>query len=198
MIVTSTSIPGQQTQTSIGYGSTVQRAPSQQAAISQGGTQSVLDQQQVLNQQQILTQQRVAQANGQLQSNQQVFQAPIVQQQIPQQTIIPNTNGVVLNGNVANQVPSLGVTGNYVTPPLRGLRGLFQNPGGCGCQNTALSPGVGSQNQGYFQGGGGLQPLIPIRNLPPSTYMGQGLFGQPKAFVDGQPIRNLFRFLIIP
>jgi hypothetical protein len=39
------------------------------------------------------------------------------------------------------------------------------------------------------------RPAIQFRNLTPGTYLGQGLIGQPKAYVDGQPIRNLFRYI---
>lgn len=33
------------------------------------------------------------------------------------------------------------------------------------------------------------------QNFPPGTYMGQSLFGNPKSYVDGEPIRNIFRFI---
>lgn len=39
------------------------------------------------------------------------------------------------------------------------------------------------------------QPLLRFQNLPPGTYMGQGMIGQPTAYVDGQPIRNLLRYI---
>jgi len=39
----------------------------------------------------------------------------------------------------------------------------------------------------------------PVNTAVPTqtngTYVGRGLIGQPKAYVDGQPVRNLFRFL---
>ena len=38
-------------------------------------------------------------------------------------------------------------------------------------------------------------PLIQFRNMPPGTYLGQGVIGQPTAYVDGQPIRNLIRYV---
>ncbi len=38
-------------------------------------------------------------------------------------------------------------------------------------------------------------PLISLRNLPPGTYVGQGIIGQPKAYVDGEPVRNLLRYI---
>lgn len=41
-------------------------------------------------------------------------------------------------------------------------------------------------------------PLVQLQNLPAGTYLGQGIIGSPKAYVDGQPVRNLLRYLIIP
>ncbi|HMP81037.1 MAG TPA: hypothetical protein PKD54_16390, partial [Pirellulaceae bacterium] len=38
------------------------------------------------------------------------------------------------------------------------------------------------------------RPLVRLQNLPPGTYPGQGIVGQPKAYVDGQPVRNLMRY----
>lgn len=37
-------------------------------------------------------------------------------------------------------------------------------------------------------------PIFALRNLPPGTYLGQGSLGQPKAYVDGEPVRNLLRY----
>jgi hypothetical protein len=37
-------------------------------------------------------------------------------------------------------------------------------------------------------------PILALRNLPPGTYVGQGILGQPKAYVDGEPIRNFLRY----
>jgi hypothetical protein len=42
---------------------------------------------------------------------------------------------------------------------------------------------------------GNFQPIVATKNLPPGTYMGRGMFGQPTAYVDGQPMRNLFRYV---
>ena len=38
-------------------------------------------------------------------------------------------------------------------------------------------------------------PLVQFRNMPPGVYLGQGVIGQPTAYVDGQPIRNLLRYV---
>lgn len=39
------------------------------------------------------------------------------------------------------------------------------------------------------------KPLIP-RRMPCNTYLGQGLYGQPRAYVQGQNVRNFFRYLV--
>ena len=47
-------------------------------------------------------------------------------------------------------------------------------------------------------GGGLYQPIVQLQNMPPNAYAGQGIFGSPKLYVDGQPVRNLLRYLILP
>ena len=43
---------------------------------------------------------------------------------------------------------------------------------------------------------GSYRPILSFSNgLPPGTYLGQGIIGQPKAYVDGQPVRNFFRYI---
>lgn len=42
---------------------------------------------------------------------------------------------------------------------------------------------------------GNFQPIVATQNMPPGTYLGRGLIGQPTAYVDGQPMRNLFRYI---
>jgi hypothetical protein len=39
------------------------------------------------------------------------------------------------------------------------------------------------------------RPVIPVGRPPRSVYLGQGWLGQPKVYVEGQPIRNFFRYL---
>lgn len=39
------------------------------------------------------------------------------------------------------------------------------------------------------------RPVVP-RAPNSSAYLGQGLIGQPKAYVDGQPVRNFFRYFL--
>ncbi len=38
-------------------------------------------------------------------------------------------------------------------------------------------------------------PLLKLQNMPAGTYLGQGIIGQPTAYVDGQPVRNLLRYI---
>lgn len=39
------------------------------------------------------------------------------------------------------------------------------------------------------------KPLIPLRALPPGVYVGQGIVGQPVAYVDKEPVRNFLRYI---
>lgn len=36
---------------------------------------------------------------------------------------------------------------------------------------------------------------VTLRNMPQGTYVGRGLVGQPAAYIDGQPLRNLIRYI---
>lgn len=38
-------------------------------------------------------------------------------------------------------------------------------------------------------------PVIPLRSMPYGTYLGQGIIGQPVAYVDGEPVRNFLRYV---
>ena len=48
----------------------------------------------------------------------------------------------------------------------------------------------------FASGASAYQPLVRLVNMQPGTFLGQGVIGQPTAYVDGQPIRNLFRYLL--
>lgn len=39
------------------------------------------------------------------------------------------------------------------------------------------------------------QTVYELQNMRPGTYLGRGAIGQPKAYVDGQPLRNLLRYV---
>ena len=120
----------------------------------------------------------------------------------PAATQAPSLNAVP---NLNFQVP--GQTGQFAQPG-------FQAPGfQSGTQtftpNYALQSGVGTPQFGntgfgggsswlttFFTGRGQYPNLLGFRNLPPGTQVGQGIIGQPTAYVDGQPFRNLFRWFL--
>lgn len=39
------------------------------------------------------------------------------------------------------------------------------------------------------------KPIVGLRQLPPNVVVGQGLIGQPKAYVPNQPVRNFIRYI---
>ncbi len=43
---------------------------------------------------------------------------------------------------------------------------------------------------------GAYQPLVRVFNMPQGSFLGQGIVGQPEAYVNGQPIANFFRYLL--
>jgi hypothetical protein len=52
-----------------------------------------------------------------------------------------------------------------------------------------LAAGAEGSSYVYFR------PLIPLVPPPPVYYFGQGILGQPKVYVPGQPLRNVLRYL---
>ncbi len=107
----------------------------------------------------------------------------------------------------ANSVPAL----NIQLPPRGGPNPAAPNgfaqqpPGSFGRFNGyQFQPGIGAPQfntantpwwSSFLTGSGQYTPLVQFRNMPPGTYLGQGLIGQPTAYVDGQPIRNLLRYV---
>jgi len=116
----------------------------------------------------------------------------------------------------ASQIPSLGVPTNW----NRAIR--QNNCAGCGPGAGYAPYGLGqppASPPGYFPGQGSVAqtfsaapqpafgqaagranytPLVRLQSFPPNAYAGQGIIGSPKLYVDGQPIRNLMRYLWIP
>ena len=101
----------------------------------------------------------------------------------------------------ATQAPSL-----QVQPPAL----TIQDPGqvGAGFQQSVVQqpyfntpqPQFGFQNNNRWwnpivTGSGVYQPIVRLANVKPGTYLGQGIIGQPTAYVDGQPLRNLLRYI---
>ncbi|MGI9516659.1 MAG: hypothetical protein ACR2NP_06430 [Pirellulaceae bacterium] len=67
----------------------------------------------------------------------------------------------------------------YIVPPAATQPPTLGQTG----YRTALNPVVTNGN------------AVQIQNMPPNTYMGRGVFGGPSQYVDGQPVRNLFKFI---
>ncbi|MEL7499466.1 MAG: hypothetical protein AAFN77_17815 [Planctomycetota bacterium] len=82
-------------------------------------------------------------------------------------------------------------------PSLAGSTAFAQQP------NYQFQPGLGVPQFGtrgnvltpFVTGSGVYTPLLPLVSQRPGTYMGQGIIGQPTAYVDGQPLRNLLRYI---
>jgi hypothetical protein len=111
-----------------------------------------------------------------------VYQPPIYQQPPPAAYQAPTFDNQVL-GQPAQ--PSYGQP-NFQPNP-------YQQPG------TIGTPQYGSQGANWYTpfvtGSGAYTPLVKFQNMPPGTYLGQGVIGQPTAYVDGQPVRNLLRYI---
>ena len=105
----------------------------------------------------------------------------------------------------ANQVPTLGPStnstfggflgqagANYQVQPL----GSNQFQSGLGVPQLRSTGAFGSGSwfsNGLF-GTGAYTPLLPLVNAQ-GARLGQGIIGQPTAYMDGQPLRNLLRYL---
>ena len=116
------------------------------------------------------------------------------------------------NGGFANQSPALPTQLNFPVPntnvqppppPVSFQQPNLQAPAPTYQPNfqpgTIGTPQYGAQGANWYTpfvtGSGVYTPIIKLGNLPPGTYLGQGWIGQPTAYVDGQPFRNLLRYL---
>jgi hypothetical protein len=89
------------------------------------------------------------------------------------------------NSAAANQAPAInGAVPNYA--------GYQVQPGVGTPQFYAPSSNVITP---YGRSSRVYTPLIPLVRPNPRTYLGQGIIGQPAAYVDGQPLRNLIRYV---
>jgi len=108
------------------------------------------------------------------------------QNYLVQQVPIPATQSPAL------QAPSLSIQDGTTTGLGSTQPGAFQQ--------VASQPQLAFQNNGSWwdpiaTGSGVYRPIIRLSNVKPGTYLGQGIVGQPTAYVDGQPIRNLMRYI---
>lgn len=106
------------------------------------------------------------------------------------------------------QVPTLGITNNTVLRPNVSAVSVdnsaaaippeirIEVPGGSNPPAVIGNPALGAGLASSGMTAPRYQPLVKLQNLPPGTYLGQGVIGQPKAYVDGQPMRNLLRYIL--
>jgi hypothetical protein len=92
-------------------------------------------------------------------------------------------------GTTTGTLPPVGPPAASLTPALVPGTGGFASPT---IQYPQVLPPVGGTSTST-----GFRPLVRLKNMPPGTYLGQGVLGQPKAYVDGQPVRNLLRYVFI-
>lgn len=126
--------------------------------------------------------------------------APAAQLQFPPQQFQNPPIGYGYTGYQAQ--PNIG----YQAPAGFPQQPNFGAGGGFGGAQTGypLQAGIGvpqfNQTGGnwwtpFVTGSGYYTPLLNFRNMPQGTYLGQGIIGQPTAYVDGQPVRNLLRYI---
>ncbi|MFM7563952.1 MAG: hypothetical protein ACKO81_13065 [Planctomycetota bacterium] len=111
------------------------------------------------------------------------------------------------NGTVATVPPYTAppyTTGVPTIPfaPSAPLPGTVPNSyttsasGPANAASGAVAPAGAAPTTAYYPYlTGDFQPIVATQNMPPGTYLGRGLIGQPTAYVDGQPVRNLFRYI---
>lgn len=92
--------------------------------------------------------------------------------------------------SVASQVPRLG------SPALQsnGFSGNYVRCGG----TSAIPMDAYSRGNASGYGSGAVaryRPIMSLGSVPQDYQVGQGLLGQPKVYVPGQPLRNFVRYL---
>ncbi len=103
------------------------------------------------------------------------------------------------NSQSLQRVPAVHGPVLQIQPPASLVPTLaIPNQGQAATTVNAIAP-VGVQQNTWrtpiSSSTGVYQPVIRLANVPPGTFVGQGIIGQPKAYVDGQPIRNLMRYV---
>ena len=81
---------------------------------------------------------------------------------------------------------------NFQVQPQDG----FQFQPGLGVPQFNSTGATGNRNwfSNVVTGTGAYTPLLPIVSAQ-GARLGQGIIGQPTAYIDGQPVRNLFRYI---
>lgn len=102
-----------------------------------------------------------------------------------------NPNLAYRQPQAANQAPTLqgggAAAGNYNPQPSYQMQPGLGVPQFANNSGSVLTP--------FVTGSGVYTPLLPFRAMPPRSYLGQGIIGQPTAYVDGQLFRNLLRYI---
>ncbi len=91
-----------------------------------------------------------------------------------------------------------GVANPYGAPGQYGVTGVVPNPGlvpSTTASPFAYAPPAAMPPQTiYAPANGGYQPLVGF-GQGANAQLGRGLYGQPTAYVDGQPVRNFMRYI---
>ncbi len=64
-----------------------------------------------------------------------------------------------------------------------------------GCADSVYPGAYGGTYGGGYSGHYAYSPVSSNQQLPPGAYFGKGSIGQPKVYMDGQPLRNSLRFI---
>ena len=123
-------------------------------------------------------------------------QPPAINVQVPtaigaQQQQVMQVPATVLPGS--NPSYNYQIQPGFQTPQIGSGFSNFSN--GVSGQLNQVGNTVGNWINPFLTGSGAYQPIVRLQNMPPGTYLGQGIIGQPTAYVDGQPIRNLLRYI---
>jgi len=117
----------------------------------------------------------------------------------------PPTRGYSQQPFQAFQSPSRYVANrpSYAPPQTVAPRTVALSPvgGSCGLERPTLYP---VQQTAYSapapqpMGVGFATPVVPSTTpVRPGSVVGRGIFGQPEVYVEGQPLRNAFRWLTL-
>jgi hypothetical protein len=87
----------------------------------------------------------------------------------------------------ANQVPQLGGQRMTASSAVRIIPCAGTQPTTVDPYARTVAPGY-STNLRY-------RPIVSLGSVPENYQMGQGMLGQPKVYVPGQPLRNFVRYL---
>ncbi len=108
---------------------------------------------------------------------------------VPNYSPVQSGTGVGTSAPAIIGTPSLSAPQPSVTYGVPQYAPVDPAAGYYGVPQTWNNPTLAPANRTNYS------PLLSLRNLPPGTYIGQGILGQPKAYIDGEPIRNLLRYM---